>query len=165
VVNRSAIANFIAVLPRWIDVNELICHATSISANESRCSLGVYGVAVTFRRPTRLLLATLATPGSTRPMRAAAPSTSGNVPGSTGRHCHLDKEPVRISPKTVNLKGPVIPASLQTLLGLAPVLSHVWPHPLMAIELLVVGVGQPVMNAWRGSWSSRSFPSRCAVFR
>ncbi|HBQ0246684.1 TPA: hypothetical protein L7I47_004706, partial [Klebsiella pneumoniae] len=29
--------------------------------------------------------------------------------------------------------------------------------------LLVVGVGHPVMNAWRGSWSSRSFPSRCAV--
>ncbi|MXG37648.1 hypothetical protein GRW62_37325 [Escherichia coli] len=29
--------------------------------------------------------------------------------------------------------------------------------------LLVVGVGHPVMKDWRGSWSSRPFPSRCAV--
>jgi hypothetical protein len=128
-----------------------------ISANESRCCLGVYGVAVTLQAADAVAACHSCHPGLDSSHACGSPINQRECAG-------FNWTPFAISTKSqsASRQKPLTSrgrnAKPADAAGSCSRPVACWPHPLMAIESLDVGVGQPVMNAWRGSWSSRSFP-------
>jgi hypothetical protein len=95
-----------------------------ISANESRCCLGVYGVAVPFQAADAVAACHSCHPGLDSSHACGSPINQRECAGFNWTPFAIStKEPVRISPKPLTSRAGNPREVLQTLLGLAPVLS------------------------------------------